>query len=827
MATTVERKCEYCHSKTNIKQRCSKCKKCYYCNRECQNAHWKISHKKQCKLRKEMNDNQWNEYNEQYMNELANNDENITDQVSQMLTLQRINAIKSLDANLNSNKKVKKDKEDSGNATDQNPFFKHKHISHDIKYKILTYLKEMEIHSIMSNIDCEWNKLCRNTFNHVQFNYTFDSYLNKLFDDWNCGDTTVYVQCPWNLLWTKGIGTWHDYGLDVTVKFKEYNPFNCNSTKNDHDSNEMSSSNTSDITNMCVCFEISDERSCNNKTPPYLDVAPLNTIDKVAINNRQMIIDLTTNNQMVDIDPFNRPLVQVEMPFTAENPLILVKIINHRSPRDELKLWRNSFAPNEWRCGIIDTYAMDLMFPDWKTNENSSYQIAVLIDVTEILHYHDDSRSTTAPSYYLNQFYNLYRYGNNRYFTRIWFHPNKKILFSGCHYRRAQSPKKNYPIKRYTYSSTHDFDFHLDEMFSKPMTVAKSGRISLCPNDLSLSSLGPSGIPIHEVLTNYLITIKSNEKQSQNENKNKNENENDCQLELTFDKLITCEEYSDKVMLFRDFDGYWIRCFIVSDAQKTVSDCDDCKYSKLVCESLNENVNDDDHECQSQCYYYPNWQLSKFKLMEKKHQMFYFYDFKATFCRKLLKFDCRYLMEQIGCCDIDDFVAISVDVKPKIFAIKVSKKDPYFQEFINVGNYNNIESNDHISMAEGYNSNQVIELKFLEDKWREGAIYVDKEDFSYLSYGLNEFLFDCDRQFEIDIDITQEFNQFQENFIKPQWLLKYSKQENEWSNRKYLVNHTSSITWEKEDDRIFFSCFVHLDDQQQVAISGTHVTCKY
>ena len=72
----------------------------------------------------------------------------------------------------------------------------------------------------------------------------------------------------------------------------------------------------------------------------------------------------------------------------------------------------------------------------------------------------------------------------------------------------------------------------------------------------------------------------------------------------------------------------------------------------------------------------------------------------------------------------------------------------------------------------------------------------------------------------IYIDITEEFNEFQEK-LKQDWLLSdpINNKPNKWNNRKYFMDQ---IVFNKQKNTIFYQYYVHLDDPTQVASYGTH-----
>ena len=93
----------------------------------------------------------------------------------------------------------------------------------------------------------------------------------------------------------------------------------------------------------------------------------------------------------------------------------------------------------EWICGIIDIDALNIFYPQWQNN-NSFFQIPVLVDVTRILmsgnkqnkRAHDDFKlddqgklKKSLADMFVEEYFNVFKYGNNRLFTRIWIHPNE------------------------------------------------------------------------------------------------------------------------------------------------------------------------------------------------------------------------------------------------------------------------------------------------------------------------------------------------------------------------------------------------------------------
>ena len=62
----------------------------------------------------------------------------------------------------------------------QDDLFQIYNIVYDIKCLILLHLEEEDIHKTLSNVNKEWNKISKSTFNDDRFKYKFTKYYQKL-----------------------------------------------------------------------------------------------------------------------------------------------------------------------------------------------------------------------------------------------------------------------------------------------------------------------------------------------------------------------------------------------------------------------------------------------------------------------------------------------------------------------------------------------------------------------------------------------------------------------------------------------------------------------
>ena len=107
----------------------------------------------------------------------------------------------------------------------ENLFDKHK-AGNDVKHLILLHLNQYEILSIVTSISSEWDSICKSTFADNRFKYTFDTYWKYLMKNRStCIGIKVFVECPWNRLWTYGTVTKiGSDGIAVSVETFNLNP---------------------------------------------------------------------------------------------------------------------------------------------------------------------------------------------------------------------------------------------------------------------------------------------------------------------------------------------------------------------------------------------------------------------------------------------------------------------------------------------------------------------------------------------------------------------------------------------------------------------------
>ena len=78
---------------------------------------------------------------------------------------------------------------------------------------------------------------------------------------------------------------------------------------------------------------------------------------------------------------------------------------------------------------------------------------------------------------------------------------------------------------------------------------------------------------------------------------------------------------------------------------------------------------------------------------------------------------------------------------------------------------------------------------------------------------LFDHFYDREGENEVFVDITDEFDEFQDT-LKLDWLIAHpSKKETDWNNRTYFMD---DVYWNQKKNKIFWKHCVHLDDIQQV-----------
>ena len=161
-----------------------------------------------------------------------------------------------------------------------------------------------------------------------------------------------------------------------------------------------------------------------------------------------------------------------------------------------------------------------------------------------------------------------------------------------------------------------------------------------------------------------------------------------------------------------------------------------------------------------------------------------------------------------------------VFVKPK--EIKFCQSEMYVHHNIDVdtsidwdykkwGNYTKIKYGNELSC--GRDDTYTLPVK----EWQLGIIvnwthYKSKTDFI-------EYLYQYKGQEQVFIDITKQFDEFQQS-LKKDWLLAHedSKSEKDWDNRKYFSDYYGILMDRKHrnNTKVFLRYYVHLDDKNQI-----------
>ena len=194
--------------------------------------------------------------------------------------------------------------------------------------------------------------------------------------------------------------------------------------------------------------------------------------------------------------------------------------------------------------------------------------------------------------------------------------------------------------------------------------------------------------------------------------------------------------------------------------------------------------------------------------------------------------------------NLETHVPISIDVKPALIVLH-SSKDCKWMKDIGYNPYCKQETPDIHLTNTPYDNLRFkrpaysFSSTFSTSEWKHGIIWVERKKFKDLAYGFNGLLWDTMGQWSVMIDITDQFNQFQQTVLKPYWLNHFkpiNKEENDtnrtqksdnldsqWNNRRYFMD-CYSISWNKRKDRVFYQYNVHLDDTKQVAPFATFST---
>lgn len=850
--------------------------------------------------------------------------------------------------------------------------------SDDIKYNILCYLKQNEIHSIMCKVDHEWNKLCKNTFYTNQFKYKFKRYINRLFGIESIGGggrggeeelsslsansssidiqygsmfelhtnaigTRIYFQCPWNCLWT--YGTIIDIDRDVVsdsliveIETDDWNPFaieidneNKENKKNEENKGDRRSNNSNnhnsdnykinDINNINRQKETKTRLVLKSAKRDEYNIVPIGTMDTspmgLNMNHRKFLISLLTSNNYscsndsISVsnckykDIFNRQLVDVKIPFSHSKPFSLWK----RSNNDNKRTLARQYNKGTWLCGVIDFIALEKRFPKWRDqlrleqyemtyvddismdmNDDvdcsagdggggesdcemeqlemnpryiENFQIPVLIDITEILDIGGDHLPNDLK--YYKQFVNIFSYGKNLYFTRIWYHPHKIMLpqfdksigINKHDDDNDDDDERVYPIQVFG-SKTHESQ--QNAILSMPMNLIPTtiGDIDSI-NNSNVLDFGYvkqiATISIKKLIKDFVIEIK-----------NIGDNEKDC--DYNYDYLM--QHFMKKMVLFRDYDGELTVVFVI----KLKNIDNKAKHTQLRHDHDRINYNKREFKIIAE-----EWsQFVSFKYIVDRLNMYdfsYFYNVLPLRARPVINFDLNSLIDQNNAqqeqrknfvqvlVDSNEIEAsfkshtiVVVDIKPEILTLRATEDELWYQDMNNgkqvVGidcSYNHDDDDDSNVKNLPYENLMIegcfnIKMTHNDDdgddnhgnEWRLGAWLCEKDVYQEYDAGFNDYLWDLAGEINILIDITNEFDQFQEFELKPRWI-EYQKRKNNdcnsdedhddtkrfekmWNNRKYFVN-CYCLVWDKKSNKIFYKYWVHLDDVLHVAPFAT------
>ena len=701
---------------------------------------------------------------------------------------------------------------DSASEMDENLFDKFQCDRH-IKELILLLLAETEIHSLMSRVSSEWNAICTSTYNDSRFKYTFKKYFTKLVNSGeNVVNTTVYVECPWNRLWQYGkIIDSDNSGITINIQTKYDDPFD-KDTKTDKSFGFKNS-----------LFFANLDKEENSESiyfgGEYHHIAPINTIDKyrtVKNTNDKFIRDLIDKKIQTGYkDHFDRILIDVDGYYATRNCL-LWHIDGEYNSVEHL---HGYFKKDAFICGILDMNALNIMFPKW--NNGGWYQIPVLFDITSTLLSETRLPSNVKllasdrkivvdkiPDSCKLKFQNVWQYGTNRFFSRIWIHPNDRHLFDSFGVKSGQ-------------------EYQLE-------LVATPAMNNIGINDVSeYNFMQDSRLTWKEILESYCVGGKD---------KDWNIND-DIESEIArlktltdFDELKQSIKYKNKLIALGSSTCSLWEILCIQDSRKnnkyhtSIYHFDQVTNSEPVSyeEKLNlrqlfdfDSIHDDEliNKKLGNCFRLNttisrpiiNFDIEKnfVKQYDNYYQLPFYTKERIELIEQLLTHE-EIQVSWITNPELDNYAIFLVQCKPKFIGLRDKDWMKMMKESDNdskqsilrerMKKYNSI-----------YTNKNIYALKVQE--WKLGMMIID--EIENRQNVIKEF-YDNIGQSTIYIDITKEFDQFQ-NDLKKSWLLAYpDKNENDWDNRKYFVNdEMNAIIYndnKKNDKQVFAQFCAHLDD---------------
>ena len=687
----------------------------------------------------------------------------------------------------------------------------------------------------------------------------------------------VLVECPWNRLWVYG-NIFHvdNFGMEIDVTTQYCNPFVTFDfyLKPDSIRNRLTFSRYDKNNNQYYFKQDNPKLNYHHVAPvgtieKYRLVKP--NIHRYFVENVNNVLNIDPNryenisakNDNVKMnyavhshgyqDYFGRFLIDIDANYFTKSHWLWMydgshhdrdKYYHYDATKNKMSLLHYKMPQNSWMCGIVDVAMLTNFFPNWcelNKDENDNYkyenkktvddkkslklseistdskyflpdyrgyyQVPVLIDITALL----DIKKINASKYR-----NLFRYGMNRYFTRIWFHPNDTHLY-------APFGTKSRTNAQYTLLST-------------PALNEKGIKVQF------YDFIGKSRLTYQQVIDEYFIHVNDNELK-------------EFKTISDFKDLKTLKsfsKYKNQRLILTDMDNEFCECILIQnknkhDANKYQFDqiwearCDD-ERNQMV--EYDENVNFDDNDerfnpnAKSDCYRLNtthkrpiiNFDIDMFinqfdnysKLYKSSSSIMNLIDslWKTdTFMTQQerdyienIKFHKRY---QHNTTLFDQ----NVHKDDYVFLIQCKPKNRRIILVDNEWNCDDDEWSKHLQSQHKCIAPNAFELKIKE--WKTALIPVTKDYFKLReSNDVIKLFSNWIGQIKVYIDITNEFDLFQ-NELKKDWLnVKQkgliNKTEKYWNSRKYFGEFGIVITEKPGSNVVFAERFVHLDDRNEV-----------
>ena len=693
----------------------------------------------------------------------------------------------------------------------------------------------------------------------------------------------VLVECPWNRLWVYGnISTVDNFGMEIKITTEYYDPFipvdvglkyvqiknKLSFTRYDKHNNKQNK----------YYFKQDDPKLLN-----YHHVAPVGTIEKYRlvkpnvhkyfVENINNVLkpnsddnDTKENSNHREIDDtygykdyFGRFLIDIDANYFTKSHWLWNDdddyhnySYNYGMKKNEMSLLHYKMPKDSWICGIVDVGMFTNFFPNWRDDdinkhENKGgdpdlgelnkklsklsaietkekyflpdycryYQIPVLIDITTLL-----DIEKIIPSKYRN----LFKYGKNRYFTRVWIHPNDTHLY-------APFGSKSSTDSQYCLLSTPALN-------EKGIGVA------------SYDFIEKSRLTYQQVIDEYFINASDNElKQFQTISDFKD-----------LKTLKSFEKYKNQRLILTDMDNEFCECILIHNKNKHDSNkyqfdqiwearCDDernhmVEYDENV--SFIDNINTTDETLFGLSKFNPDAKSDCYRLNTTHKRPIICFDID-TFINQFYNYNEKqpYAINLIDSLWKTD-IFMTQEEKDYIENIKFHRrhhsKNTLFDQNIHKDDYvfsikckpkngimlvdnewdcKNDKWSKHLNLKYNCIAPNAFELKIKE--WKTALIPVTKDYF-----GLNDrndvmkLFSHWIGQIKVYIDITNEFDSFQ-NELKKDWLNAkekglIDKTQKYWNSRKYFGEFGIVMTEKPGSNAVFAERFVHLDDANEVQV---------